>query len=120
MGVLGADGTRRELIDIRAAAVAPIQALARWAGSAAGETGGATPERLAAGASAGVLDVSDAQALTDAFAAAFELRMAHQMQQIAAGERPHDIIAIAALDPSMRSQLREVFRTVGAVQRHVT
>ena len=119
-GVLSADGTRSDLIDIHAAAVAPIQALARWAGVAAGETGGSTAQRLAAGAAAGRLDGADAQALTDAFAAAFELRMAHQMEQIATGRRPDDIVATGALSPFMRSQLREVFRTVSAVSRRLT
>jgi CBS domain-containing protein len=118
-GRLAGDGASRARVDIQAAAVAPIQALARWSGAAAGELGGSTPERLAAGAAAGVLEDADARALSDAFAAAFALRMTHQMEQIGAGRPPDDIVATATLSPFMRGQLREIFRTVSAVQRRL-
>lgn len=117
--VLGVAEPASEQVDIHAAAVAPIQAIALWVGAAAGESGGSTTERLAAGAGAGLIDDAGARALGDAFAVAFELRMAHQMQQIAAGRQPDDRIAAAELSGFARNQLREVFRTIAAVQRRL-
>lgn len=119
VGVLSADGASSSIVDIRQAAVAPVQALARWAGACVGESGGSTPERLVAAAAGGVLETADAAALTDAFTAAFELRVTHQMNQLAAGERPDDLVQEASLSRFARHQLREVFRTVAAVRRRV-
>ncbi len=115
--VLESDGTRGELLDIRRAAVIPIVELARWAGAAAGLTEGSTPERLEAGAQAGVLSEADARTLTDAFELALELRIAHHMQQAASGAAPDDRIEPAAISPLMRDHLRDVFRAVTGVQR---
>lgn len=117
--VLSDDGGRSDRVDIHAAAVAPIQAVARWSGAAAGMSDGSTAQRLAAGAAAGRLQDADAQALIDAFGAAFELRMSHQMEQIAAGRHPDDMIAADELSPLTRSRLREIFRTLGAVGRRL-
>lgn len=118
-GALAGPGAGHATIDIHAAAVQPIQALARWAGAAAGEHGGSTSARLTAAARAGVLDARDAGALSDAFRAAFDLRMAHQVEQLAAGRAPDDRIATADLSPFVRNQLREVFRTISAVRRRL-
>jgi CBS domain-containing protein len=115
--VLEVGGIRRESIDIRLAAVAPITLIGRWAGAAAGLTGGSTPERLEAGGTAGVISPSDAETLRDAFELAFELRLAHHMQQLAGGEQPDDLVEPAAMSPLARGHLRDVFRAVASVQR---
>jgi CBS domain-containing protein len=115
--VLETDGTRSEELDIRRAAVIPIVELGRWAGAAAGRVDGSTPERLAAGADAGVLGEADARSLRDAFAVALELRVANHMEQLAAGSSPTDQVDPAALSPLARDHLRDVFRAVSAVQR---
>ena len=75
-------GERSDELDIQAAGTGPIAALALWAGAAAGVVDGSTTERLAAGADAGVLSAEDASTLADVFALAFELRIAHHMQQL--------------------------------------
>jgi CBS domain-containing protein len=115
--VLQLDGTRSSHLDIRRAAVIPIVELGRWAGAAAGLTQGSTPERLQAAAADGVIGQSDADTLTEAFELALELRVAHHMQQLAAGRRPDDRIEPRAVSPLTRDHLRDVFRAVAGVQR---
>jgi CBS domain-containing protein len=115
--VLEHDGTRSSSLDIRRAAVIPIVELARWAGASVGATEGSTPERLEAGAQGGVLSAADARTLTDAFGLALELRIGHQMEQLAAGAPPDDRLDPAALSPLTRDYLRDVFRAVAGVQR---
>jgi CBS domain-containing protein len=115
--VLEADGTRRDRLDIRRAAVIPIVEIGRWAGAVAGAVDGSTPERLRRAAAARVLNDGDARTLTDAFELALELRIGHHMTQLAAGHKPDDSIEIVAISPLMRDHLRDVFRAVSSVQR---
>jgi CBS domain-containing protein len=115
--VLEADGTRSTSLDIRRAAVIPVVELGRWAGAAAGVIGGSTPERLSAAADAGVLPRGDAETLADAFDLALELRIAHHLEQLAAGNPPDDSIDPEAISPLTRDYLRDVFRAVAGVQR---
>ena len=115
--VLEADGTRREKLDIRRAAVIPIVELARWAGAAAGLTGGSTQERLFAAAAAGVLADADARTLADAFELAMEQRIVHHLEQLAASSPANDLLDPRAISPLRRDHLRDVFRAVGGVQR---
>jgi CBS domain-containing protein len=117
--VLTLEGIRRERLDIRRTAIVPIAALARWAAMVAGDAQGSTPERLQAGAAAGVLSEAQAQTLTEAFELALELRIVHQLEQLAAGEAPDDLLDAGAMTPLTRTHLREVFRAVSAVTREL-
>ena len=131
--VLGLDGRHTQL-DLREAAVTPIAAIARWAAAVAeaGDDGdgraaeplraapeGSTPERLRAAAEAGVLRAAQAQTLAEAFELSLELRIVHQMEQIAAGLPPDDLLDPGAMTPLSRGHLREVFRAVSAVVRQL-
>jgi CBS domain-containing protein len=115
--VLRHDGSRSDRLDIRRTAVVPIVELARWAGAVVGATEGSTPERLAAAAEGGVLGTADARTLADAFGLALELRIGHQMEQLAAGEAPDDWIDPGQMSQLTRDHLRDVFRAVAGVQR---
>ncbi len=113
--VLDATGGRSDQLDIRAAAISPIVALAKWAGATAGINEGSTLERLQAGA----LSAADAATLGDAFELALELRLAHHAQQLSQGAAPDDNLTPATLSPLTRDHLRDVFRAIAAVQRSV-
>jgi CBS domain-containing protein len=117
--VLERDGTRTERLDIRRAAVRPIVELGRWAGAAAGLVEGSTTEKLHAGGAEGVLAEGDASTLADAFELALELRIAHHMEQLAAGSQPDDLLDPAAISPLTRDHLRDVFRAISGVQRRL-
>jgi CBS domain-containing protein len=93
--------------------------MGRWAGAAAGVVEGSTPERLLTAASAGVLSDADARTLVDAFELALELRIAHHMEQLAAGAKPDDQLLPAAISPLTRDHLRDVFRAIAGVQRNL-
>ncbi|MGH2913899.1 MAG: putative nucleotidyltransferase substrate binding domain-containing protein [Solirubrobacteraceae bacterium] len=108
---------RRSRLNVRDAAIVPIASIACWAAASA-ETGeGSTPERLRAAADAGVLSADQAQTLAEAFELALELRIVHQLEQIAAGWPPDDLLDAAMMSSLTRGHLRSVFRAIGAVAR---
>ena len=76
-----------------------------------------TPERLRAAAADGVLAEAQASTLSEAFEFALELRIVHQLEQLASDERPDDLLDPASLSPLTRSYLRDVFRALGTVDR---
>ncbi len=110
---------RQSRLNVRAAAIVPIAAIARWAAAAADAGEGSTPERLRAAADAGVLGDDQAQTLTEAFELALELRIVHQLDQIAAGQTPDDMLDAAAMSALTRGRLRDVFHAVSTVAREL-
>jgi CBS domain-containing protein len=112
-------GEHRGRLDLKHGGVIPIVDLARWAGMAAGVTSASTTERLRAAAEAGTLGAADAHTLEDAFELISSLRLRHQVGQLRAGEEPDDYVDPAVLSPLMRSHLREAFRAVASIQKHV-
>jgi CBS domain-containing protein len=117
--VLERDGSRSERLDIRRAAVMPIVELGRWGGASAGQIDGSTTDKLRAAAAAGVLAEDDARTLADAFELALELRIAHQMEQLAAGAAPDDLLDPVQISPLTRDHLRDVFRAISSVQQRL-
>ena len=117
--VLRLGGRRSERLDLRLAAIIPIAAIGRWAAAVAGSDEVSTPERLRAAAADGVLDDAQASTLSEAFELALELRIVHQLDQIAAGDAPDDLLDAAAMSALTRSYLRDVFRALGTVTREL-
>jgi CBS domain-containing protein len=117
--VVAHDGAHRGTFDIKQGGVLPIVDLARWAGVAAGSTATGTPERLAAGAAAGLLGEEHARTLAEAWDLLAGLRLEHQVEQHRAGLAVDDHLDPASLNPLARRYLREAFRAVAAVQRRV-
>jgi CBS domain-containing protein len=112
-------GEHRGRLDLKHGGVIPIVDLARWAGMAAGVASASTVERLRAAAAAGTLSEADATTLEDAFELINELRLRHQVAQIRAGDEPDDFVDPKALSPLTRSYLKEAFRAVASIQKHV-
>jgi CBS domain-containing protein len=117
--VLRLDGSRHDRLNIRLAAIVPIASLGRWAAAVAGSGEGSTPERLESAAAEGVLRAGQAQTLSEAFGLVLELRIAHQLEQLAAGEPPDDLLDPASMSPLTRGHLRDVFRAVSTVTREL-
>jgi CBS domain-containing protein len=113
-------GEHRGRLDLKHGGVIPIVDLARWAGIAAGVTSASTTERLRAAAAAGTLSAADAHTLQDAFALITSLRLAHQVEQLRAGEDPNDFVDPAALSALTRTHLKEAFRAVASIQKRVS
>ncbi|BBY76864.1 cyclic nucleotide-binding protein [Mycolicibacterium parafortuitum] len=105
--------------DVKNHALTPIVNLARWGGLSAGMTSASTPARLAAAAQAGALTEADSRTLCDVFAMLQRLRMTHQVEQIAAGRTPGDVVTMSELSPLHRSLLGDGVREIAAVRRRV-
>ncbi len=114
------DGEHRGRLDIKHGGLLPVVDLARWAGMAAGVTSASTSERLRAAGDAGTLPAADVRTLTDAFELFTELRMEHQVEQLRAGAEPDDHLNPNDLSALARSHLKEAFRAVASVQKHIS
>ena len=112
-------GEHRGQLDLKQRGVLPIVDLARWAGIAAGVTSASTGERLRAAAAGGTLSEAHARTLEDALTLIMALRVEHQVEQLRAGKEPDDFVNPATLSGLTRSYLREAFRAVASVQKHV-
>jgi CBS domain-containing protein len=105
--------------DLKSHALTPIVNLARWGGLTADLASASTPARLSAAAATGALSERDATTLGEVFVLLQRLRMSHQVDQLAAGQRPGDIVTMSELSPLNRSLLNEALREIVAVQRRV-
>ena len=117
--VVESSGEHRGRLDLKQGGVIPIVDLARWAGIAAGVTSASTLERLRAAGDAGTLSEGQARTLEDALTLITGLRVEHQVAQLRAGKEPDDYVNPATLTRLTRSYLREAFRAVASVQKHV-
>ncbi|MBV9418109.1 MAG: hypothetical protein JO363_24205, partial [Solirubrobacterales bacterium] len=117
--VVESSGEHRGKLDLKIGGVIPIVDLARWAGIAAGVTSASTAERLRAAAAAGTLSHGQARTLEDALTLITSLRVERQVGQLRAGQEPDDYVNPATLTKLTRSYLREAFRAVASVQKHV-
>jgi CBS domain-containing protein len=117
--VVAHDGRHQGTFDVKRGGVLPIVDLARWAGFAAGSSATGTIERLRAAAVAGVLEPQHARVLAEAWELLTGLRLEHQVECVRSGRAPDDEIDPAGLNPLSRRYLREAFRAVISVQRHV-
>jgi CBS domain-containing protein len=106
-------------LDLKEGGTKPILALARWGAIAAGVTIASTPERLHAAGAAGTLPDGEAETLRDAFSLINNLRLAHQVMQLRAGVEPDEYVAPDELSDLMRTQLKEAFRAISAIQKRV-
>ncbi|MFZ0173141.1 MAG: putative nucleotidyltransferase substrate binding domain-containing protein [Acidimicrobiales bacterium] len=113
-------GEHRGRLDLKDGGALPIVDLARWAGMVAGVTCASTSERLRAAGQAGVLLPTDASTLIESFELVSELRLDHQVRQLVAGAEPDDFVDPGDLSALTRSYLKEAFRAVAAVQKHVS
>ena len=113
-------GAHAGRLDLKHGGLLPIVDLARYAALAAGVTSASTRERLRSAAAAGTLPTADARTLEAAFDLLTDLKLAHQVAQVRAGEPPDDYLDPAALDQLTRSYLRDAFRAVAQVQRRIS
>jgi CBS domain-containing protein len=112
-------GEHRRRLDLKSGGVVPIADLARWAGMAAGVACASTTARLEAAGDSGTLSAFDALMLQEAFELVCQLRLHHQVTQLEAGVEPDDFVDPSQLNPLTRNYLKEAFRAVASVQRHI-
>ncbi|WP_019203375.1 putative nucleotidyltransferase substrate binding domain-containing protein [Tsukamurella sp. 1534] len=105
--------------DIKAHALVPVVNIARWAALSRGSTKLQTRNRLAAGADSPVLPDDSAEVLRDCFSILERIRMDHQVEQMAAGREPTDVLSIRRMPSLDRGLLEQCVREVAAVQRRM-
>jgi CBS domain-containing protein len=117
--VVESTGEHRNRLDLKSGGVVPIVDIARWAGLAAGVTCASTNARLVAAEEAGTLTPFDALTLREAFELVCQLRLDHQVARLERGAVPDDFLDPDELNPLTRNYLKEAFRAVASVQRHI-
>ena len=104
-------------LDLKKDSIAPIVGLARAAALAAGSRERSTLERLAVAKSSGaMLSAEDAATLEEIFPFLFELRLRHQVAQLAAGGAIDHSVKLTDLSRLTRRQLKDAFVTIKRIQ----
>jgi CBS domain-containing protein len=117
--VVESTGEHRRRVDLKNGGIVPIVDIARWAGLASGVTSASTVARLGVAGASGTLSSFDAVTLQEAFELVCQLRLDHQVAQLQAGADPDDFLDPDDLNPLTRNYLKEAFRAVASVQRHI-
>jgi CBS domain-containing protein len=117
--VVESSGEHRRRLDLKNGGIVPIVDIARWAGLASGVTSASTIARLGVAGASGTLSSFDAVTLQEAFELVCQLRLDHQVAQLQAGVDPDDFLDPDQLNPLTRNYLKEAFRAVASVQRHI-
>jgi CBS domain-containing protein len=117
--VVESTGEHRRRLDLKNGGIVPIVDIARWAGLASGVTSASTVARLGVAGASGTLSPFDAVTLQEAFDLVCQLRLDHQVAQLRAGVEPDDFLDPDELNPLTRNYLKEAFRAVASVQRHI-
>jgi len=110
---------RPETFDIKAHALLPITNIGRWAALSAGTSLLATPERLRESGSSEMLPAAQAQTLAEVFEVLQGVRLEAQLDQVARGEQPSDVLRLEQLSPLDRSVIASAVREITGVQRRM-
>lgn len=112
-------GQHRGQLNLKDACLRSIVGIGRWAALATGSLATGTVERLRAGASAGLLEPQDAEALTEIADLAMGLRLDCHVAALRAGRPADDHLDPRILSPLTRRHLREAFRLLAQVQTRI-
>ncbi|GAA3570494.1 DUF294 nucleotidyltransferase-like domain-containing protein [Microlunatus spumicola] len=110
---------RPETFDIKAHALIPITNIARWGALSAGTTVLPTAERLRESGTSEMLPAAQARTMAEVFEVLQGLRLEAQLDQVARGERPSDVLRLDRLSPLDRSVIATAVREIAAVQRRM-
>jgi len=116
LGHFGRLRTKDSTIDVKRGGVAAIVLLARLYGLAAGSSARTTVARLEAAAEAGTLSRVGAANLAEAYSLFTALRLRHQVDQVAVGVAPDNLVRLDELTDDERGRLRDGLRVVRDVQ----
>ncbi|HEX9188891.1 MAG TPA: putative nucleotidyltransferase substrate binding domain-containing protein, partial [Vicinamibacteria bacterium] len=117
--VVERSGLHRGAFDIKARGVFPFTQAMRVYALSLGCRDTNSVDRLAAAESAGIFTPGEARDLREAHEIIARLRLAHQLARIDAGQAPDNFVVPEALGKGDRLLLRQAFRTVAWLQRHL-
>jgi CBS domain-containing protein len=109
--------TGDDVVDLKAAALEPVVAIARWAALAAGSAAVSTIDRLHAAAGTDRLTADDAQTLRECFAIVMRLRWRYRAKDWIEGRHPSDLVTLSAMSPQDRAALRAIGGEVAGMRR---
>ncbi|MCV6586349.1 MAG: DUF294 nucleotidyltransferase-like domain-containing protein [Marinibacterium sp.] len=109
-------GEHRNTLDMKHNGVVPIVDLGRVQALRGALVAVNTRARLQAATAAGVLSKSGGRDLIDAYDLIADTRLAHQAEQVKAGDAPDNYLAPAHLSDFERSHLRDAFVVVKSMQ----
>jgi len=115
--VLGGAGEHRATLDVKSGGLTPILQIARLSALSRGQDHVNTLDRLNGAGDDGALSRESGADLADAFELLSDIRLRHQVEQLAMAERPDSQVPPASLRASERRQLKEAFTLIRQVQR---
>lgn len=110
------NGEHRGTVDLKMNGIVPIVDMARVVALAAGDAAVNTHDRLLHAAASGEMSERNAHDLRDALEFLSTLRIQHQARQMEQGAEPDNHLVVDALSNFERSQLRDAYAVVQALQ----
>lgn len=111
------DGTHSEGLNLKHRGIVPITDLVRMRALEGGISEANTFRRLEQVVELGVMNRSDARSLRDALVLINRIRLSHQAEQMAAGQKPSNFVPPDELSPLMRRNLKAAFMLVVEAQK---
>jgi CBS domain-containing protein len=110
------DGTQSEGLNLKHRGIVPITDLVRMRALEGGIREANTFRRIERSMAESVMNENDASSLRDALILINQIRLAHQAEQMAAGEKPSNFVPPDELSPLMRRNLKAAFMQVVEAQ----
>lgn len=110
------DGSQSEGLNLKHRGIVPITDLVRMRALEGGIEDANTFRRLELVTEAGIVNRSDARSLRDALVLINRIRLGHQAEQMATGQKPTNFVPPDELSPLMRRNLKAAFSLVVEAQ----
>jgi CBS domain-containing protein len=117
--VVERSGEHKDRLDLKGRGVFPITQAVRTYALSLGVRETNTLDRLAAAGARGVFAAREVAEVSDAYEVVARLRLAHQLACLDGGRPPDNFIDPRTLGKADRLLLKEAFRTIAWVQRHL-
>lgn len=112
-------GTHKDRLDLKARGVFPVTQAMRVYALSLGVQETNTLDRLEAAGERGTFTASEVGELSEAYEVISRIRLAHQLACLDAGIAPDNFIDPRALGKADRLLLKEAFKTIAWLQRHL-
>jgi CBS domain-containing protein len=117
--VVERSGAHKDQLDLKARGIFPITQAMRTYALSLGVRDTNTLDRLGTAGTRGLFTASEVAEVSDAYEVMARLRLRHQLDCLDAGVAPDNFIAPHTLGKAGRLLLKEAFKTIAWVQRHL-
>ena len=112
-------GAHKNRLDLKARGIFPLTQAMRTYALSLGVRETNTLDRLAAAGTRGLFSASEVTEVSDAYEVMARVRLRHQLGCLDAGAPPDNYIDPRTLGKADRVLLREAFKTIAWIQRHL-